>query len=88
MVATRLISIVPAMIVAISSSMTAGDALNQWLNILQSIQLPLAIVPLLVISRSKEVMRNDKHILGKTGSVAVAIFVCMIVGINVQLLVN
>ena len=44
---TRAVAIVPAMAVALSAraDSTRLDALNQWLNILQAVQLPFAVVP-------------------------------------------
>ena len=38
------------------SSPSALDSLNEWLNVLQSVQLPFAVVPLLAIAASPRVM--------------------------------
>lgn len=32
------------------------DVLNQWINILQSVQLPFAVIPLLLFTSDKRVM--------------------------------
>ncbi len=55
---TRLISLVPATLVAVyaNSSSTEADTLDEWLNVIQSLQLPFALVPLIFISGSEEIM--------------------------------
>lgn len=55
---TRLISLVPATLVAVyaNSSSTEADTLDEWLNVIQSLQLPFALVPLIYISGSEEIM--------------------------------
>ena len=45
---TRLIAILPTLIVAVSYRNSSGvelDILNEWLNVLNSVQLPFALVP-------------------------------------------
>merc|ERR1711871_1917678 len=69
---TRCAAIIPAMIVAssvgsdTSSSDPTGSAqlsyMNEWLNVVQSVQLPFALLPVLKFTDSREVMgafRND-----------------------------
>ncbi|XP_010529210.1 PREDICTED: metal transporter Nramp5 [Tarenaya hassleriana] len=48
---TRSFAIVPTMIVALmfDTSESSLDVLNEWLNILQSMQIPFAIIPLLTL---------------------------------------
>lgn len=59
---TRAVALVPTMIVALvydasrSGSFTGLDSLNQWLNILQAIQLPFAIIPLLALTANASVV--------------------------------
>ena len=59
---TRAVALVPTMIVALvydaerSGSFTGLDSLNQWLNILQAIQLPFAIIPLLALTSNASVV--------------------------------
>ena len=55
---TRAIALVPATLVALLSSTNAGlaDSLDQYLNILQSVQLPFAVLPLLRFTSSAAVM--------------------------------
>jgi natural resistance-associated macrophage protein 2 len=54
---TRLITICPALAV---SFLGAADfnILDNWLNILQSVQLPFAIVPLIKFAGDKNIMRE------------------------------
>ncbi|KAJ4788159.1 natural resistance-associated macrophage protein 1 [Rhynchospora pubera] len=55
---TRSSAIIPTMIVAIffDASDTALDVLNEWLNVLQSVQIPFALVPLLTLVSKEEIM--------------------------------
>ncbi|KAK8937115.1 Metal transporter Nramp2 [Platanthera zijinensis] len=55
---TRSFAVVPAIIVALSfnSSGSAMDSLNESLNVLQSIQVPFALIPLITLVSSEQVM--------------------------------
>ncbi|CAJ2648402.1 metal transporter Nramp2-like [Trifolium pratense] len=55
---TRSCAIVPTMIVAIVFNTSEGslDTLNEWLNVLQAIQIPFALIPLLTLVSKQEVM--------------------------------
>lgn len=55
---TRAFALVPTLLVAVmcSGTSTGLDVLNQWLNILQSIQLPFAIIPLLAITANASIV--------------------------------
>ncbi|CAI8607634.1 unnamed protein product [Vicia faba] len=55
---TRSCAIVPTMIVAIVFNTSEGslDTLNEWLNVLQAIQIPFALIPLLTLVSKEEVM--------------------------------
>ncbi|KAL6771532.1 NRAMP4A [Auxenochlorella protothecoides x Auxenochlorella symbiontica] len=52
---TRGVALCPTMLFAFASP-GMMDALNQWINILQSVQLPFAVVPLLVLTSGTGVM--------------------------------
>ncbi|CAA7059803.1 unnamed protein product [Microthlaspi erraticum] len=55
---TRSFAIVPTMLVAVMFNRTGSlDVLNEWLNILQSMQIPFAVIPLLT-------MVSKEHIMG------------------------
>ncbi|KAL9257699.1 Metal transporter Nramp2-like protein [Drosera capensis] len=55
---TRSFAIVPTMIVAIAFNRTEGamDILNEWLNVVQSMQIPFALIPLFTVVSKKQVM--------------------------------
>ncbi|KAK7292772.1 hypothetical protein RJT34_15625 [Clitoria ternatea] len=55
---TRSCAIVPTMVVAIVFNTSEGslDTLNEWLNVLQAIQIPFALIPLLTLVSKEEVM--------------------------------
>jgi NRAMP (natural resistance-associated macrophage protein)-like metal ion transporter len=57
-VVTRAVAIVPTVIVALifNSSENELDRLSEWLNVLQSIQLPFALIPLLCLVSNTRVM--------------------------------
>lgn len=55
---TRAVAVGPTLLVALSarSDSTHLDTLSQWLNVLQSVQLPFAVVPLLALTSDRGVM--------------------------------
>ncbi|XP_057964446.1 metal transporter Nramp3.2 [Malania oleifera] len=55
---TRSFAIVPTMMVALifDTSEDTLDVLNEWLNVLQSIQIPFALIPLLCLVSKEQVM--------------------------------
>ncbi|KAL5777648.1 hypothetical protein ACOSP7_010574 [Xanthoceras sorbifolium] len=55
---TRSCAIVPTIIVALlfNTSEASLDILNEWLNVLQSIQIPFALIPLLTLVSKEQVM--------------------------------
>lgn len=55
---TRSCAIIPTIIVALifDRSDDMLDVLNEWLNVLQSIQIPFAIIPLLYLVSKEEIM--------------------------------
>ncbi|XP_022768691.1 metal transporter Nramp2 [Durio zibethinus] len=55
---TRSFAIVPTIIVALvfNTSEASLDILNEWLNVLQSIQIPFALIPLLTFASKEQVM--------------------------------
>ncbi|XP_021820273.1 metal transporter Nramp2-like [Prunus avium] len=55
---TRSFAIVPTIVVAIifNRSEASLDILNEWLNVLQSIQIPFALIPLLTLVSKEQVM--------------------------------
>lgn len=63
---TRSFAIVPTMIVALvfNRSEAMLDVLNEWLNVLQSVQIPFALIPLLCLVSNEQVMGVFK--IGRT----------------------
>ncbi|GAV84524.1 Nramp domain-containing protein [Cephalotus follicularis] len=59
---TRSFAIVPTIIVALvfNTSEASLDILNEWLNVLQSMQIPFALIPLLTLVAKEEVMGTFK----------------------------
>ncbi|XP_030537997.1 metal transporter Nramp2-like [Rhodamnia argentea] len=55
---TRSFAIVPTIIVAVvfDTSEASLDVLNEWLNVLQSMQIPFALIPLLTLVSKEQVM--------------------------------
>lgn len=53
-------AILPAVIVALTAT-DFLDSLDQWLNVLQAVQLPFALVPVLLFTNSEEIMGNFKN---------------------------
>ncbi|XP_052204676.1 metal transporter Nramp3-like [Diospyros lotus] len=54
---TRSCAIIPAIVVAVAfESEDTLDDLNEWLNVLQSVQIPFALIPLLYLVSKEEVM--------------------------------
>lgn len=55
---TRSFAIVPTIVVALvfNTSQHSLDILNEWLNVLQSIQIPFALIPLLTLVAKEQVM--------------------------------
>ena len=85
---TRSIALVPALLVALAtqSHPRVSDDVDQWLNILQAVQLPFALLPVLRFTSSSELMGEHKN-GGKTKAVcwALALFV---IGINIFTIVQ
>ncbi|XP_021907986.1 metal transporter Nramp3-like [Carica papaya] len=80
---TRSCAIIPTIIVALvfDSSGELLDTLNEWLNVLQSVQIPFAIIPLLYLVSKEEIMGTFKvGALLKTISWLVAGLVILING--------
>ncbi|RVW57483.1 Metal transporter Nramp3 [Vitis vinifera] len=59
---TRSCAIVPTMIVALvfDTSEDTLDVMNEWLNVLQSIQIPFALIPLLCLVSKEQIMGTFK----------------------------
>ncbi|KAK7389853.1 hypothetical protein VNO78_25148 [Psophocarpus tetragonolobus] len=80
---TRSCAIVPTMICAIVFNTSEGslDTLNEWLNVVQAIQIPFALIPLLTLVSKEEVMGSFRigPIVEKVAW-SVAVLVIMVYG--------
>ena len=76
---TRAVAVGPTLLVALyaRADSTRLDVFNQWLNILQAVQLPFAVVPLLALTSDPAVMglgfTNSKSTAGISWSLAAVI---------------
>ncbi|KAG6421706.1 hypothetical protein SASPL_118263 [Salvia splendens] len=80
---TRSCAIIPTLIVALifDTSDASLDILNEWLNVLQSVQIPFALIPLLCLVSKEELMGYFKiGTLLQTVSWTVAALVILING--------
>lgn len=74
-------ALVPTLLVAtLSGSSTGLDRLNQVLNLLQSVQLPFALLPVLVFNASARLM--GKHVNSRATNVAAGAISLAVVGVN------
>ncbi|KAI0511362.1 hypothetical protein KFK09_011992 [Dendrobium nobile] len=85
---TRSFAIVPTMIVALffDTSDDALDILNEWLNVLQSVQIPFALIPLLTLVSKEQVMGDFK--IGHLTKVVTWVVAALLIIINGYLLLN
>ncbi|KAI3807144.1 hypothetical protein L1987_23068 [Smallanthus sonchifolius] len=85
---TRSCAIVPTMIVALvfNKSEASLDVLNEWLNVLQSIQIPFALIPLLTLVSKEEIMGVFK--IGPTLEKAAWSVAALVMVINGYLLLD
>ncbi|KAK4488383.1 hypothetical protein RD792_004144 [Penstemon davidsonii] len=85
---TRSCAIIPTMIVALvfNKSEASLDVLNEWLNVLQSMQIPFALIPLLTLVAKEEVMGSFK--IGRTLERVAWMVAGLVIVINGYLLVH
>ncbi|GAB4849022.1 Metal transporter Nramp3 [Ancistrocladus abbreviatus] len=85
---TRSCAIIPTVIVALvfEGSEDMLDVVNQWLNILQSVQIPFALIPLLCLVAKEEIMGVFK--IGPVLKMASWLVTALIVVINGYLLIE
>nr|WNH25161.1 natural resistance-associated macrophage protein 3 [Fagopyrum tataricum] len=85
---TRSCAIIPTIIVALffDSSDDTLDVLNEWLNVLQSVQIPFAVIPLLCFVSKEEIMGTFK--IGLLLKVAAWLVAGLIMVINGYLLLD
>ena len=60
MLLTRSIAMIPTIVVALAATNDL-DIMNTWLNVLQSVQLPFALLPILHFTNSRRIMGEFKN---------------------------
>ncbi|XP_032801751.2 natural resistance-associated macrophage protein 2-like isoform X2 [Petromyzon marinus] len=76
---TRSIAIFPTLLVAIFQDVQHLTGMNDFLNVLQSLQLPFALVPILTFTSSKSLMEEfTNNMFWKVGGGIVVLLVCSI----------
>ncbi|KAL0733725.1 hypothetical protein Bca4012_009935 [Brassica carinata] len=85
---TRSCAIIPTIIVALvfDSSEAKLDVLNEWLNVLQSIQIPFALIPLLFLVSKEQIMGSFK--IGPLYQTVAWLVAALVIMINGYLLVE
>ncbi|KAF8410154.1 hypothetical protein HHK36_002676 [Tetracentron sinense] len=85
---TRSFAIVPTIIVALffDTSEATLDVLNEWLNVLQSVQIPFALIPLLSLVSKEQVMGVFK--IGATLKMVAWTVAALVIVINGYLLLD
>lgn len=85
---TRSVALVPALVVAVitrnDNGSTALDSLNQWLNLLQSVQLPFALIPVLAFNASRSLMGkfvNSPAMIGLTVAISLLVMLVNVSGV-------
>ncbi|MFM7186239.1 MAG: Nramp family divalent metal transporter [Armatimonadota bacterium] len=82
-IVTRLLAVVPAMVIIIISGGHDTTRILTWSQVVLSLQLPFAIIPLIVFTNSKKVMREFANPLWMT--VLSVISASVIIGLNLYL---
>ncbi|XP_073293856.1 metal transporter Nramp3.2-like [Primulina huaijiensis] len=85
---TRSFAIIPTLIVALvfDTSEDSMDVLNEWLNVLQSVQIPFALIPLLCLVSKERVMGIFK--IGTALQIVSWLVASLVMAINGYLLVD
>lgn len=83
---TRSIAIAPTLIIASYKGIDDLTGMNDILNVLQSLQLPFAVLPLLTFTNDKNIMREFKN--NKIVNVLTWLLALTVVSINLYLVVD
>jgi len=85
---TRSCAIIPTIIVALTFDTSEGtlDVLNEWLNVLQSIQIPFALIPLLCLVSKERIMGTFR--IGPVLQMVAWLVAALVIVINGYLLLD
>ncbi|KAK1151057.1 natural resistance-associated macrophage protein 2 isoform X1 [Acipenser oxyrinchus oxyrinchus] len=76
---TRSIAIIPTLLVAVFQDVQTLTGMNDFLNVLQSMQLPFALIPILTFTSLNSIMNDFANgLLWKIGGGVVILMVCCI----------
>ncbi|PAA92053.1 hypothetical protein BOX15_Mlig002162g3 [Macrostomum lignano] len=78
---TRTIAILPTVFLAVFAGRDQLTSLNDLLNVLMSLQLPFALIPVLTFTASKRVM-GKSFVNGPANSIVTAALAVAVIGIN------
>lgn len=86
---TRSIALGPAIVVALLTSSTPGlnNTVSEWLNILQAVQLPFALLPVLHFTSDRSIM-GDRFVLKRRWRVVCWALAFVVIGTNFYLVSN
>ena len=86
---TRLVALGPALVIAILQAYipSLGEA-NEWLNVLQSVQLPFAILPLLHFVQQEKVMGSEFNLKSVWARTLLWTIAVAIIGTNFFLVIS
>ena len=85
---TRFFALGPALAVAVAGSTSPAvlSVVNEWLNVLQSVQLPFALLPILIYTNKATVMATFKN--GRVMRVGLWLMALLVLVINVYTVVT
>ncbi|KAK9740299.1 hypothetical protein RND81_03G025000 [Saponaria officinalis] len=85
---TRSFAIIPTMVLVIIFDRSEGamDSLNEWLNVLQSMQIPFSLIPLFTVVSKPEIMGVFK--IGKTLQIVSWMVVALVMFINTYVMLD
>jgi len=82
---TRSVAIVPAVLVAVSAHNNL-DGLYEWLNVLQSVQLPFALLPVLYFTSDPKIM--GVFVNGSWVRASITILSLFVIGVNLYFVID
>ncbi|RDD40188.1 Natural resistance-associated macrophage protein 2 [Trichoplax sp. H2] len=77
---TRSLAILPTIIIAIFNGINDLSGMNDLLNVLQSLQLPFALLPILYFTNSESIMGSFRN--GRILKIIVWLLAVLVIGIN------
>ncbi|XP_078287558.1 natural resistance-associated macrophage protein 2-like isoform X1 [Rhinoraja longicauda] len=82
---TRSIAIIPTLLVALFQDVERLTGMNDFLNVLQSMQLPFALIPILTFTSMTSVMHD--FVNGLAWKIAGGVVICIVCAINMYFVI-